>query len=89
MMTRTGCQSLYFFFLIIRQKVKPMKLEFQVQNVKCQGCASAIREGLGQHPQVREVRVDVPTGQVIVETTEDVRKELNRMLKELGYPEKA
>jgi copper chaperone len=77
------------FFLIIRQRVKPMKLEFQVQNVKCQGCASAIREGLGQHPQVREVRVDVPTGQVIVETTEDVRKELSGMLRELGYPEKA
>jgi hypothetical protein len=38
---------------------------------------------------VREVRVDVPTGQVIVETTEDVRKELSGMLKELGYPEKA
>lgn len=66
-----------------------MKLEFFAQNIKCQGCASAIREGLSQHPQVQEVRVEAPTGQVIVETTEDIRKELSRMLKELGYPEKA
>jgi len=59
-----------------------------VQNVKCPGCASAIREGLGKHPQVLEVRVEVPTGQVIVETTGEVRGELSRLLKELGYPEK-
>ncbi len=65
-----------------------MELEFQVQNVKCQGCANAIREGLAQHPQVRGVQVDVPTGQVRVETAEDVRRELSGMLKELGYPEK-
>lgn len=65
-----------------------MELEFQVQNVKCPGCASAIREGLGQHPQVQAVRVDVPTGQVIVETTGEVREALSGLLKELGYPEK-
>ena len=65
-----------------------MELEFQVQNVKCQGCASTIREGLGKHPQVQAVRVDVPTGQVIVETTGEVRGELSGMLKKLGYPEK-
>lgn len=66
-----------------------MEFQFQVQNVKCQGCASAIREGLAQHSQVREVQVDVPTGRVVVETTGDVRKELSGMLRELGYPEKA
>jgi len=66
-----------------------MELEFQVQNVKCQGCASAIREGLGQHPQVRGVQVDVPTGRITVETAGDVRGELSGMLRELGYPAKA
>ncbi len=66
-----------------------MELQFQVQNVKCQGCASAIRDGIGQHPQVRDVQVDVPTGRVVVETTGDVREELSGMLKGLGYPEKA
>lgn len=66
-----------------------MELEFQVQNVKCQGCARAIREELSQHPQVRGVQVDVPAGRVTVETAGDVRGELSGMLKELGYPEKA
>ncbi|MDQ5908533.1 MAG: copper chaperone [Pseudomonadota bacterium] len=65
-----------------------MELEFQVQNVKCQGCASAIREGLSKHPQVQAVRVEVSTGQMIVETTGEVRGELSGLLKELGYPEK-
>lgn len=66
-----------------------MALEFQVQNVKCSGCASAIRAGLMKHAEVREVQVDVPGGRVQVETTGDVREELSRLLKELGYPEKA
>ncbi len=66
-----------------------MKLEFNVQNVKCGGCASAIQTGLRQNAQVREVTVDIPTGRVVVEAEEDIRTELSRMLQGLGYPEKA
>jgi copper chaperone len=65
-----------------------MEIEFKVQNVKCQGCASAIRVGLGQNPGVREVQVDVPTGRVMVQAENDIRAELGAALKELGYPEK-
>jgi len=65
-----------------------MEFEFQVQNVKCQGCASAIRAGLGQNPGVQEVQVDVPTGRVTVQAAGDIRAELSGMLSELGYPEK-
>ncbi len=65
-----------------------MKIEIDVQNVKCQGCASAIRDGLGKNPQVREVQVDVPTGRVTVEAVEDIQAELSATLKALGYPEK-
>jgi len=65
-----------------------MELEFQVQNVKCQGCASAIRTGLGQYPGVQTVQVDVPTGQVTVTATSDLRPVLSAALKDLGYPEK-
>lgn len=68
-----------------------MEFEFQVQNVKCQGCASAIRAGLGQNPgvqEVQEVQVDVPTGRVTVQAENDIRAELGAALKELGYPEK-
>jgi copper chaperone len=65
-----------------------MKFEFAVQNVKCGGCASAIQTGLRQDARVREVAVDVPTGQVTVETEGDSRAELSATLKTLGYPEK-
>jgi copper chaperone len=73
----------------INQEVGLMKIELEVQNVKCQGCASAIRDGLGKNPRVREVRVDVPTSQVTVEADGDIRAELSAALKTLGYPEKA
>ncbi len=66
-----------------------MKLEFNVQNVKCGGCASAIQTGLRQDARIREVTVDIPTGRVVVEAEEDIRTELSRMLQGLGYPEKA
>lgn len=66
-----------------------MELEFLVQNVKCGGCADAIRSGLGNNPGVREVQVDVPTGRVTVRADGDIRSELGATLKDLGYPEKA
>ncbi|TVR61722.1 MAG: copper chaperone [Candidatus Competibacteraceae bacterium] len=65
-----------------------MQLEFSVQNVKCGGCASAIQTGLRQNVQVREVRVDVPTGRVTVEVESDLRTELREALQALGYPER-
>ena len=66
-----------------------MQLEFLAQNVKCNGCASAIRAGLGKHPQARDVQVDVPTGRVTVQADSDIRAELGAALRDLGYPEKA
>ncbi|MCB1776519.1 MAG: heavy-metal-associated domain-containing protein [Candidatus Competibacteraceae bacterium] len=66
-----------------------MKIEFAVQNVKCQGCASAIRDGLSKNSQVHAVQVDVPNGQVTVEADSDIRAKLSATLAELGYPEKA
>lgn len=65
-----------------------MKFEFTVQNVKCGGCANAIQNGLRQDARVRDVAVDVPTGQVTVETDGESRAELSAALKTLGYPEK-
>ena len=66
-----------------------MKIELEVQNVKCQGCASAIRDGLGKNSQVRKVEVDVPTGRVTVEADSDIRTQLSTALQGLGYPEKS
>jgi copper chaperone len=64
-----------------------MQLEFSAQNVKCNGCASAIRTGLAKHSQVHDVQVDISTGRVTVQADSDIRTELSAKLKELGYPE--
>ena len=66
-----------------------MQIEFEVQNVKCQGCAAAIRAGLGQLPGIGDIAVDVPTGRVTVEADHDGRLELSTALQALGYPESA
>lgn len=66
-----------------------MNFEFHVRNVKCNGCASAIQTGLGKDSRVQAVKVDVPTGTVIVTSEADIRPELSAALKQLGYPEKA
>jgi copper chaperone len=66
-----------------------MQYEFHVQNVKCNGCANAIKTGLGKNARVQEVVVDVAGGNVKVSTTEDIRAELSAVLQQLGYPEKA
>jgi copper chaperone len=66
-----------------------MQYEFHVHNVKCNGCAAAIKDGLGKDGRVRAVAVDVAGGVVSVTSTEDIRAELSAALKHLGYPEKA
>ncbi|MCP5423946.1 MAG: cation transporter [Gammaproteobacteria bacterium] len=66
-----------------------MQYEFQVQNVKCNGCATAIKDGLGKNRRVQSVDVDVAGGVVSVTGTADIRDELSAALKQLGYPEKA
>lgn len=65
-----------------------IEFEFFAQNIKCDGCASAIRAGLDKHPQVRDIQVEVPTGRVAVQADGDVRPELAKILRELGYPER-
>ncbi len=66
-----------------------MNLEFHVQNIKCNGCAGAIQTGLSKNPQVQAVKVDVPSGRVVVTSGADIRPELSAALKQLGYPETA
>ena len=66
-----------------------MEIEFYVQNVKCNGCVSAIQTGLGKDPHVQAVQVDIPTGKIVVTSDADIRTKLSAALKQLGYPEKA
>jgi len=66
-----------------------MKIQFNVQNVKCHGCATVIQEGLSKDERVKGVSVDVAKGVVTVTADEDIRGELSAQLNTLGYPEGA
>jgi len=60
-------------------------LQFKLQNVKCTGCASTIRDGLGKLAGVEQVEVDVASGTVQLQG--DVPQDTIRTtLAQLGYP---
>jgi copper chaperone CopZ len=60
---------------------------FNVKNVKCGGCASAIQDGIKDQPGVAAVEVEVSNGQVTVRGEGLDRSVLGTMLAALGYPE--
>lgn len=65
-----------------------MELRFEVENVKCGGCARTIERTLTADARIARVAVDPAAGTVVVEATEDVRGEVAAALARLGYPEK-
>lgn len=73
---------------MFNQRSQEVRLEIAVQNVKCGGCASTIRDALRDIGGVGSVEVDVPTGMVTVEADEDLSDELKQALSRIGYPPK-
>jgi copper chaperone len=63
-----------------------VRIEIEVDNVKCGGCVTAIRQGLGELPGVDAVEVDIATGRVSIEAERDLGAELAQALRQLGYP---
>ncbi len=64
-----------------------MKITVQIQNLKCNGCASTIKNKLSELENINEVSVDVENDSVSFEydsetTFETAKKELHK----LGYP---
>jgi copper chaperone len=64
-------------------------LEMNVANVKCNGCAANIKNGLADMAGIEQVEVDVPSGLVTVSGSALAREAIGAKLAELGYPEKA
>ena len=68
-----------------------MKYTFQVDNIRCGGCANTITKKLTEIHGVEEVQVDVENKQVIVTTNELNSNETHRLISDkliqLGYPE--
>ena len=61
-------------------------LELQVDNVKCGGCANAIREGLLTLQGIHEVAVDIESGAVTIHGEDYSDMEIHSKLNDLGYP---
>lgn len=61
-------------------------LELQVDNVKCGGCASTIREGLLSLHGIHEVAVNIESGAVSIHGEGYNDKEIHSKLKDLGFP---
>ncbi len=60
---------------------------FEVNNVKCAGCANNIEQAIKSLPGVESVQVDITTGKVSVQGEAD-RPLLAQALAAAGYPEK-
>ncbi|MCF8228313.1 MAG: heavy-metal-associated domain-containing protein [Bacteroidales bacterium] len=64
-------------------------IELFVDNIKCHGCANTIQREMKKFEHVKDVRVEVERGAVIIdhEGNDDLLKGFTRKLKRLGYPE--
>ena len=65
-----------------------MELKFDVENIKCGGCARSIEKALRADARVSRVAVDPAQGTVLIEASEDLRAEAAATLARIGYPEK-
>ncbi|PCI12395.1 MAG: heavy metal transport/detoxification protein [Thiotrichales bacterium] len=62
-------------------------MKFRVANIKCEGCATNIRDGLGNVDGVTQVLVDVASGEVEAQGDTLVADIVLARLAELGYPQ--
>ena len=65
-----------------------MKLNFEVENIKCAGCASNIKNHLQNDDRIISIDVDIDKGTVSIEAKLDASDEWLQVMKELGYTEK-
>jgi copper chaperone len=75
---RIGCETLE----------SPMEQSFEVENLKCSGCARTIESALRADPRVTQVSVDLSRSVVAIEAAADLRPEVAATLARLGYPQK-
>ncbi len=64
------------------------QMEFDVENVKCGGCASAIQDGLKPLEGVDEVEVNIENGHVSISGGPLSETQIREKLVALGFPAK-
>ena len=65
-----------------------MELAFEVENIKCGGCARSIERALKEVSGVARGDIDVDAGRVTVSAPEAARVPVRDALMRLGYPER-
>lgn len=64
-----------------------MKIEIQVENIKCAGCAGTIKKNILSDSRVKSVEVDIEQGLVVIDSIDDARDDYSESLLKMGYPE--
>ena len=62
-----------------------MSTRYKVENMKCNGCVSTVKDALGQLPGSNNVSVDLESGVAEVDGDVDLA-EVVKALTALGYP---
>ncbi|HEY9050016.1 MAG TPA: heavy-metal-associated domain-containing protein [Gammaproteobacteria bacterium] len=65
-----------------------MAYRFEVENIKCGGCAGTIQKRLLEDSRISQVKVDIEQGIVDIDAREDASNDWRQLLLKLGYPEK-
>ena len=63
-----------------------MKIDIEVQNLKCGGCASTITKGVASIDSVDNVKVDVDSSTVSFDSDSDNLETVYAKLAQMGYP---
>ena len=64
-----------------------MKTTFEIENLKCGGCAATIKKGLLSIENVSDVLVDVANDTVSITSENVLIDVIKEKLSKLGYPE--
>ena len=65
-----------------------MIYQFDVENIKCGGCAGTIKKHLLEDARISDVEVDIEKGVVGIHSEQDGSDDWRVTLLKLGYPEK-
>ncbi|MEZ4911441.1 MAG: heavy-metal-associated domain-containing protein [Saprospiraceae bacterium] len=64
-----------------------MNIQFQVENIKCGGCAHTVTSSLKKIENIADVEVIIEDGLVNISGTNLDREQIAKKLHQLGYPE--
>ncbi len=65
-----------------------MQVQFDVENIKCGGCAGTIKKKLMEDKRISHVGVNIEQGMVIIDADTDASEDWRSALLKMGYPEK-